>query len=106
LNTEQDPEVERKANVIIPFQSKIFLFGRSKFSNRKIFLQKRARTTAARVLKEAQTCSAPAVLLIRIRDPVLFYPWSRDPGWKKSGSGNEHPGAYFRELRNNFSVKK
>jgi hypothetical protein len=41
----------------------------------------------------------------------LFEHWIRDPGWvKKSGSGSgsgirdEHPGLYFRELRNNFWV--
>jgi hypothetical protein len=34
-----------------------------------------------------------AVLRIRIRDPMLFDPWIRDPdqGWKKSGSGMNIP---------------
>jgi hypothetical protein len=47
------------------------------------------------------------VLRIRIRDPVIFYPWIRDPGWKKSGSGirDEHPRSFFRELRNSFRAK-
>ncbi len=30
----------------------------------------------------------------------LFDPWIRDPGWVKNK--DEHPGSYFRELRNNF----
>jgi hypothetical protein len=51
-----------------------------------------------------------AVLRIRIRDPVIFLPpWIRDPdsgsGMGKNpdpGSGYEHPGPYFLELRKNF----
>ncbi len=47
------------------------------------------------------------VLLIRIWDPVPF--WPRDPGWVKNqdpGSRiwDEQPGSYFRELRNHFFV--
>jgi hypothetical protein len=50
-------------------------------------------------------------LRIQIRDPVLFDPWLRDPGWVKSqdpdpGSRilirDEQPESYFRELRNHF----
>ncbi len=52
-------------------------------------------------------CEKKAVLRIRIRDPVSF--WPLDPGsgmGKKSGSGfgirDEQPGSYFLELRNHF----
>jgi hypothetical protein len=40
--------------------------------------------------------------LLRIWDPVLFYPWIRDG--KKSGSRirDEHPSSVFRELRNSI----
>ncbi len=50
-----------------------------------------------------------AVLLIRIRDPVPFWPldpWSGMGKTSRSGSvirnRDEHFGSYFRELRNNF----
>ncbi len=41
-----------------------------------------------------------AVLGIRIRDPVLFDPWIRDPGWVESqhpdpGSGMNNPNHIF-----------
>ncbi len=41
-----------------------------------------------------------AMLRIRIRDSVLFWPYIRDPDGKNSGSGirYEQPGLYFREL--------
>jgi hypothetical protein len=44
----------------------------------------------------------PAVL--RIRDPLPFF-GPLDPGWVKKIKiriSDEHPGSYFRELRNNF----
>ncbi len=36
--------------------------------------------------------------VLRIRDPLLFCPWIRDPKWKKSRSGKrvKHLGSYFR----------
>jgi hypothetical protein len=48
------------------------------------------------------------VLRIRIRDPVHFYPLN--PGYGmgekiKIRIRDEHPGSYFRELRNNFLGK-
>ncbi len=39
---------------------------------------------------------------LRIRDPVLFDPWIRDPGWAKIRIRDEQPGSYIREIRNNF----
>jgi hypothetical protein len=46
------------------------------------------------------------MLRIRIWDPVrcLFDPWICDPEWVKIKIRirDEHPGTYFRELRNNF----
>jgi hypothetical protein len=52
-------------------------------------------------------CYSQAVLRIRIRDPVPF--WPLDPGsgmGRKSASGSgirdEQPGSYFLELRNHF----
>jgi hypothetical protein len=48
-----------------------------------------------------------------IRDPVLFDPWIRDPGYgmgRKSASGSgirdEQPGSYFLELQNHFFLLK
>jgi hypothetical protein len=41
------------------------------------------------------------VLRIRIRNPVPFDPWIRDPGWVKKIKiriRDEHPGSYFQEL--------
>ena len=35
-----------------------------------------------------------------IRDPVLFSPL--DPDWKKLRILDEHPGLFFRKLRNSF----
>jgi hypothetical protein len=38
---------------------------------------------------------------------VPFYPWIRDPGWEKSGSGSvEQPGSYFRELKKQLFLVK
>jgi hypothetical protein len=54
----------------------------------------------------------PAVLRIRIRDPVSFGPCIQNPdlgsGMENPWSGmrDEHPGSYFRELSNNFLGKK
>ncbi len=47
------------------------------------------------------------MLRIRIRDPVPFDPWIRDPGWVKIKIRirDEHPGSYFREFKTNFWVK-
>ncbi len=45
----------------------------------------------------------PAVLRIRIRDPVPF--WPLDPGWwvkNRIRIRDEQPGSYIRELRNQF----
>jgi hypothetical protein len=43
--------------------------------------------------------------VLRIRDPVLF--WPREPGWKKSGFGirDEHSGFYFEYLESVFWAK-
>jgi hypothetical protein len=45
------------------------------------------------------------VLRIQIRDPVPFYPCIRDENKIKIRIRDEHPGSYFRELRNNFWIK-
>jgi hypothetical protein len=37
-----------------------------------------------------------------VADPIFFYPWIRDTGWKKIRIRDEHPGSYFRGLRTIF----
>jgi hypothetical protein len=39
-----------------------------------------------------------SVLRIWIRDPLPFYLWNRDPGWKKSGFGINIPDHNFESL--------
>jgi hypothetical protein len=47
----------------------------------------------------------PKTALLRIRIRCFFDPWIRDPGGIKKIKlriRDEHPGSYFREIRNNF----
>jgi hypothetical protein len=43
------------------------------------------------------------VLWIRIRDPMLFDPWIRYPGWVKNQDPD--PGSYFESFKNIFGLK-
>jgi hypothetical protein len=41
-------------------------------------------------------------LVLRIRDPVIFYPGSEMEKKSRPGIPDKRPGSYFRELSNNF----
>ncbi len=87
----------------LPFRLRSHAAGLQSFRDSNIFKRLRPEimyhSTLSRITKW---------IVLRIRDPVIFYPWTRDPypgsGMEKSGSGvnKKHLGSYFRELSNNF----